>query len=88
VLNFRPLVFVGTFSYSLYLMHAPLLQLLWQYWLYPSGIGRQAMFVCLLTLGLAIVLGASYLFHLLFEAPFMGAQRSARKAAAPVAEAP
>jgi peptidoglycan/LPS O-acetylase OafA/YrhL len=88
VLSFRPLVFIGAFSYSLYLMHAPLLQLLWQYWLHPQGFGRQTMFICLLTFGLALVLGASYLFHLVFEAPFMGASKPATKPRPSLAQAP
>jgi peptidoglycan/LPS O-acetylase OafA/YrhL len=69
--SFRPLVAIGTFSYSVYLMHAPVLQLLWQYLLTPLGMGRDAQFIFLMTGGLCIVLGISYAFHLVFEAPFM-----------------
>ena len=71
LLSWRPLVFVGTFSYSLYLIHAPLLQVLWQYLLKPAGLGPHAMFSLLMTLGLAFVLAAAYWFFRLCEAPFM-----------------
>jgi peptidoglycan/LPS O-acetylase OafA/YrhL len=81
VFSFRPLVFVGTFSYSLYLIHAPLLQLLWQYGLNPLGLRSDALFLVLMTAGLALVLLCSYLFHLAFEAPFMRAASSERSAA-------
>jgi peptidoglycan/LPS O-acetylase OafA/YrhL len=75
-LSFRPLVFIGTFSYSLYLMHAPLLQLLWAYVFRPLGVTSDALFIWLMTAGLVTVLLASYGFHLLFEAPFMRPARS------------
>jgi peptidoglycan/LPS O-acetylase OafA/YrhL len=76
--SFRPLVFIGTFSYSLYLVHAPLLQLLWQYVLNPLGLKLSVMFVLLLTAGLAVVLGVAYLFFRVFEAPFLGSRARVR----------
>jgi peptidoglycan/LPS O-acetylase OafA/YrhL len=78
-LSWRPLVFVGGFSYSLYLIHAPLLQLLWQYVLYPAGVRSDTMFVLLMTLGLAVILGAAYLFFRAFEAPAMRAASRIRR---------
>jgi peptidoglycan/LPS O-acetylase OafA/YrhL len=39
-LSWRPLAFVGGFSYSLYLIHAPLLQVAWQYGVAPLGAAR------------------------------------------------
>jgi peptidoglycan/LPS O-acetylase OafA/YrhL len=75
VFSWRPLVLIGSFSYSLYLIHAPFLQILWQYVLKPLGLSREAMLVSLMTGGLALILGISYLFFLLFEAPFMGTAR-------------
>jgi peptidoglycan/LPS O-acetylase OafA/YrhL len=83
--SWRPLVVIGTFSYSVYLVHAPLLQILWQFGLHPAGLGDEAMFVVLLTAGLAAVLAGAYLFFRVFEQPFM---RSARqRVAAAVAPA-
>lgn len=71
--SWPPLVAIGTFSYSLYLIHAPLLQLMWQYGLLPIGLSREAMLGCLLSAGLGLVVLASYGFFRLFEAPFMRA---------------
>ena len=78
-LLWRPLVLIGTFSYSLYLIHAPLLQVIWQYALMPVGLGDNAIFIVLMTLGLALILGASYLFFLAFERPFMRAFSKTRR---------
>jgi peptidoglycan/LPS O-acetylase OafA/YrhL len=81
VLSFKPLVFIGTFSYSVYLVHAPLLQILWQYVLRPAGLGPGPMFVALMVPGACAILAFSYGFFRLFEEPFM------RKAAAPARSA-
>lgn len=86
LLAWKPLAAVGVFSYSLYLVHAPLLQILWQYVFNPAGITSTWLFVGLMTVGFALVLGFSYLFHRLFEAPFMsnpGASRRAEPAPSP-----
>ncbi len=74
--DWPPLVALGTFSYSFYLIHAPLLQVIWQYVLVPLKCSREAMLGWLLTLGLGAIALASYGFFRLFEAPFMGAARS------------
>jgi peptidoglycan/LPS O-acetylase OafA/YrhL len=73
--SWRPLVFVGTFSYSLYLIHAPVLQILWQFVLQPLAMTSRGMFFFFMTLGFGIVLATAYLFFRVFEQPFM---RSAR----------
>ncbi len=70
-LRWKPLVFIGTFSYSVYLMHAPVLQILWQYVLKPLRLSGVAMFVALMGPGAIVVLGVAYAFHRLFEHPFM-----------------
>lgn len=74
----RPLVVVGGFSYSLYLIHAPLLQVLWQYDLRPLGLDRSQTFLLLALVGVPVVLGASYLFFLAFERPFLSRAHRAR----------
>ena len=76
-LGLRPLAFVGTFSYSLYLVQAPLLQAEWQYGLRPLHLGRGANLALLSGIGIALLLGAAYLFHLAFERPFLAARRTA-----------
>ncbi len=79
----KPLALVGTFSYSLYLIHAPLLQVMWQYALTPLGLSREAMLVALLTVGLALVLLVAYAFFTCFEAPFLRSAARARAEATP-----
>lgn len=71
VFSWPPLVAMGTFSYSFYLIHAPLLQLLWQYVLVPLHLSLEAMLASLLSLGFIVVALVSYGFFRLFEAPFM-----------------
>lgn len=88
VFGWRPLVVIGTFSYSLYLIHAPLLQILWQYVMQPLGLEHESMFIFLHTAGLAAVLLASYLFHLAFEAPFMRAPVRAQESRPATVPAP
>ena len=66
----RPLVFVGTFAYSIYLIHAPLLQVIWQ--LLPALQVHQGwMLAVLWIVGVPVILGVSYLFYLLCEEPFL-----------------
>lgn len=86
--SLRPLVAIGTFSYSLYLIHAPLLQLIWQYALAPLGLGAPAMFGVLMSVGLAAVLAASYAFFRAFELPFMQNARGAERVQRAAAPAP
>jgi len=66
-----PLVFVGAFSYSVYLLHAPILQLVWQYVLHPRRLVPEMTFTLLATFGLLVVLAISYVFFRLVEEPFM-----------------
>ena len=77
LLSFKPLVFVGTFAYSIYLIHAPLLQLFWQYafqFLVPHP---TRMLLALVLIGVPSILVASYVFFLLFELPFLHGRRKA-----------
>jgi peptidoglycan/LPS O-acetylase OafA/YrhL len=69
----RPLAFVGMISYSLYLIHAPLLQIGYKFVLYPLGASPTVQFVFFMSAGLVFVLGASYLFFRVFERPFITA---------------
>jgi peptidoglycan/LPS O-acetylase OafA/YrhL len=79
------IVALGTFSYSLYLIHAPLLAMLHMFlqtfWLSPL-----LLFGGLLFLGVPLSVGLAYLFHLAFERRFMPGhphtERQAAKAAA------
>lgn len=80
VLEWKPLVRIGAFSYSLYLIHAPIIQIVWQ--LVPALHERSAAaFGLLAAISIVPILGASYLFFLAFERPFMSKkQRSAIEA--------
>lgn len=70
-LSLKPIVFLGTFAYSIYLTHAPLLQIFWQY---PFSALRDKpllMAVAQLCIGTPIIIGLSYLFFLTCERPFI-----------------
>jgi len=56
------LVAAGTFSYSLYLVHAPLLQLIWQYAIQPLGLPDAGQFGALLLTGVPASLGVAWMF--------------------------
>ena len=71
VLSLPAFVWVGSFAYSVYLIHAPLIQVIWQYLLNPLRFSDSATFFLLLTGGSTLIIACAYLFHLLFERPFM-----------------
>jgi peptidoglycan/LPS O-acetylase OafA/YrhL len=70
-LESRPLAFVGSFSYSLYLIHAPLIQCVWQYLVHPLGLSRNAQFLLLFLIGTPLILACAYVFYLGCERPFL-----------------
>jgi peptidoglycan/LPS O-acetylase OafA/YrhL len=78
-LNWQPLVFVGTFSYSLYLIHPPLLQLLSKYIIVPIRLDAFANTCLLLFVGAPVALFLSYLFFLVFERPFLNSEKKKKK---------
>lgn len=66
----RPAVLLGTFSYSLYLVHAPVLALC-QSALRPLALSPTVDLILMLLIGVPVALLVSYLFHLAFERPFL-----------------
>lgn len=89
VLSARPLTAIGLFSYSLYLIHMPLLHahfLLLTRWLHP----RPLVMFGLLVLSIPLIVGWAYLFFLVFERPFLSSRAKKEAAAenAPRHEAP
>jgi peptidoglycan/LPS O-acetylase OafA/YrhL len=73
--SWRPLVFMGTFAYSIYLMHAPLMQLFWKFAVHPLHQNTFREFLIMLIVGTPVILGACYLFFLAFERPFLNTRR-------------
>jgi peptidoglycan/LPS O-acetylase OafA/YrhL len=66
----RPLVSIGRYSYSLYLVHAPLLQIFWQYLLKPLGLDGAAAFGAIAVFGTPLILLTAQLFYRWCEKPF------------------
>lgn len=64
----RPLVWIGSFSYSLYLIHAPIIALLYREIRTFSG-DSHLLFSWLSLVGLPLVVGLSYAFFLVCERP-------------------
>jgi peptidoglycan/LPS O-acetylase OafA/YrhL len=62
---------LGLFSYSIYLVHAPVVGVLDVYAVRPLGLAPVAHFAALVAIGVPAVLAVSWGFHLLFEAPFL-----------------
>lgn len=75
LLSWRPLVFVGTFAYSIYLIHMPIAQIIWQYGFHPLHKGFLPTYFLMIVVGLPLILGASYLFFLAFERPFLNTKK-------------
>lgn len=71
LLEWRPLAWIGLFSYSLYLTHAPVLQILWEYGVRPLRLGPDAEFLVTLFGATAASLTVALAFHPVFERPFM-----------------
>jgi peptidoglycan/LPS O-acetylase OafA/YrhL len=69
-LESRPIVGVGIFSYSMYLMHAPILAVI-TLALHNLGIIGDVFYVWILVLGVPLTMFGTYLFHQVFERPFM-----------------
>ena len=75
LLSWRPLVFVGTFAYSIYLIHMPVAQIIWQYGFHPLHKGFLPTYFLMIVIGLPLILSASYLFFLAFERPFLNTKK-------------
>ena len=73
-LSWKPLVAIGGFSYSFYLLHMPLvIALAWASQLY---LPRSLAYVFCIFAGFPLIAAVSYAFYLAFERPFLAPQRS------------
>jgi peptidoglycan/LPS O-acetylase OafA/YrhL len=70
-LESRPAVSVGGFSYSVYLMHIPIVLILWTWLVSRLDLGQLPSFLILLVVGMALVVPCSWLFSQVFEQPFL-----------------
>ncbi len=66
-----PFAGLGLFAYSLYLIHEPFQQLIWQYGIRLITDSKPAQFLLLVPASLAIVIPAAYGFFYVFERPFL-----------------
>ena len=76
----RSSVALGSFSYSLYLLHYPLLAVVCVA-LRSYQLSQLTVF-CVLLAGVPPILGVCHLFHLLFEKPFMSSRSPSKALAA------
>ncbi len=80
-LSWRPIATVGAFSYSLYLMHHPILQTLDVFG--PHLVNRPVVhFFFLLVVGLPVAIGGAFAFSLVFEGSYVRKALAAAKSAA------
>jgi peptidoglycan/LPS O-acetylase OafA/YrhL len=70
-LTWKPLVSVGLFSYSLYLVHAPIMESMWVYGLKSVTGNPNLLCVEFALLSLAVTVPCAWLFHLCCERPFL-----------------
>jgi peptidoglycan/LPS O-acetylase OafA/YrhL len=74
MLSWRPLVAVGLFSYSLYLIHAPLIHACYLV-LNPLLHPRPEVMFLLLVCCLPLIVAAAHAFYTVFERPFLNIKR-------------
>ena len=70
LLSWKPIVTLGRFAYSIYLIHLPLLLIAWKYGVQPLKLAPTAAFAMLLSF-CPVIIGASWLFYMLCEKPFI-----------------
>ncbi len=75
LLGVKPLAFCGMFAYSIYLIHAPFLQLFSQYFLNHKYQDRFLNMSVLILIGIPVIILISYIFFLICEKPFLTKRR-------------
>lgn len=76
LLGSRPLVFMGTISYSFYLVHQCLAWYASEFMRRFCHLDGTPLFIGLLSVGLPVVIAVAYGFFLLFEKPFLQKAKS------------
>lgn len=69
IFEMKPLVYLGTISYSIYLVHAPLLQAIHQYFILPFGWDPKITFFVFAFLGMPMIVLVADIFYKFFERP-------------------
>jgi peptidoglycan/LPS O-acetylase OafA/YrhL len=77
ILTWPPLVFIGTFAYSIYLVHAPILQVLTQYVIKPLNLSPVTSKTTEIVFGTICSVFVSYFFYLACERPFVRKRNAA-----------
>jgi peptidoglycan/LPS O-acetylase OafA/YrhL len=70
-LEHKPLLSVGRFSYSLYLIHAPVLLVAWVFVVEPLDLSSGAKLAVMIGVVVPAIIAASYGFHVAVERPFI-----------------
>jgi peptidoglycan/LPS O-acetylase OafA/YrhL len=82
-LAWPPLAGVGTFAYTIYLVHAPLVQVVWQYAIVPLRLAPPFAVGLLVLAGTPVIVAACYVAFQFCERPFLmgtATRRSTRDA--------
>jgi peptidoglycan/LPS O-acetylase OafA/YrhL len=74
VFDSRLMIWVGAFSYSIYLVHDPVLELIW---LMKYHMSATTAIILFQVIGLPAAVGCAYLFHIAFERPFLSSRKRA-----------
>lgn len=77
--SWHRLTFVGGFSYSLYLLHAPLVQLSWQMFVHPAGLVGLPAFAVTLAAGGCVSAAAAWVLYATVERRWMAKQAHSRQ---------
>ncbi len=75
LLSLKPIAFIGSFAYSIYLVHAPVLQLLNKFILLKFNFSANFSTLFYLFLAFPLVLMLSYIFFIIAERPFLNKVR-------------
>jgi peptidoglycan/LPS O-acetylase OafA/YrhL len=81
-LEAKPIAFLGLFAFSVYLIHAPLLQVLTRLLFRLKIQDRFTNVLILVFAGIPIIIALSYLFFLACERPFIALSKAKKKTVA------